>query len=71
VATRSTSARVSSGRGGSVFAEDGHEGLRECALGKHAAQQVGQPEGDEEGIGGRTRAEGARDEEVAYETEDA
>jgi hypothetical protein len=52
-------------------AEDGHEGLRERALGKHAAQQVGQAEGDEEGVGRHAGAEGARDDEVAHEAEDA
>jgi hypothetical protein len=52
-------------------AEDGHEGLRECALGKHAAQQVGQAEGDEEGVGHHAGAEGAGDDEVAHEAQDA
>jgi len=33
-----------------VFAENRHEGLRECALRKHATQQVRQLEGDKESV---------------------
>ena len=54
-----------------VFAEDGHEGLREGALGEQPAQQVGQLEGDEEGVGRQSGAERAGDDEVAHEAEDA
>jgi hypothetical protein len=36
---------------GLVFGQDGHEGLRERALGEQPAQQVGQAEGDIEGVG--------------------
>ncbi len=54
-----------------VFAEDRHERLRERALGEQAAQQVGQPERDEERIGRHARAEHARDQHVAHEGEDA
>jgi hypothetical protein len=54
-----------------VFAEDGHEGLREGALGEHPAQQVGELEGDEEGVGRHAGAEAAGDDEVADETENA
>ena len=54
-----------------VFRQDGHEGLRKRAFGKHAPQQVGQAEGDEEGVGRHAGPEGARDHEVAHEAEDA
>ncbi len=54
-----------------VFAENGHEGLRKRAFGEHTAQQVGQLEGDEEGIRRQPGAEGAGDDEVANETENS
>jgi hypothetical protein len=54
-----------------VFAEDRHEGLRESAFGEHPAQQVGQLEGDEEGVGRQAGAKGAGDDEIADETENA
>jgi hypothetical protein len=53
------------------LAEHRHEGLREGAFGKQAAQQVGQLEGDKEGVGEHAGPESARDHEVADKTEDA
>ena len=46
------------------------EGLREGTLGEQAPQQVGDAEGDEEGVGAEARAEGARDDEVAHVAQD-
>ena len=54
-----------------VFAEDGYERLRKRTLGKHPAQQVGQFEGDEEGIRRQTGAEGAGDDEISDEAENS
>ena len=54
-----------------VLAVAGDEGLSEGALGEHAAQQVGQLEGDEEGVGQCAGAENTRDDEVAHEAKDA
>ena len=54
-----------------VLGQDGHEGLGEGALGEQAAQQVGQLEGDEKGIGGDPGAEGAGDDGIAHEAENA
>jgi hypothetical protein len=51
-----------------VFGQDGNEGLRERSLGKQPAQQVGQAEGDEEGVGHHAGAEGPGDDEVADES---
>ncbi len=54
-----------------VFAEDGHEGLRKCPFGEHAAQQVGQLERNEEGIGRHARTEHPCDQHIAGEGQDA
>ena len=54
-----------------VLRKDRHEGLRERALGKQAAQQVGDAQGDEEGVGVDRRAEGPRDQKLADQTGDA
>ena len=51
--------------------ENRHEGLGKGAFGEHPAQQIGQAEGDEEGVGGEARTEGAGDHEVAHETQHA
>ena len=48
-----------------------HEGRVEGALGKQAAEQVREAEGDEEGVGDRPGAERGGDEDVADEAEDA
>jgi hypothetical protein len=52
-----------------VFAENRHKGLRESAFGKQPAQQVGQLEGDKEGVGEHPGTKGAGNHEVADETE--
>ena len=44
-----------------------HEGRGECPLGEDGAEMVGQPEGDEEGVGHRARAEHRRHDHVADE----
>jgi len=54
-----------------VFGEDGHEGLRERALGEQSAQQVGDAEGDEEGVGVDGRAKGPGDKKLADQAGDA
>ncbi|CFE02793.1 Uncharacterised protein [Bordetella pertussis] len=56
---------------GAGRAQDGHEGLRERAFGKQAAQQVGNTEGDPERIGQGARAERARHQDVAHQAGDA
>jgi hypothetical protein len=58
---------VALARGG----QDRHEGLRERALGKQPAQQVGDAEGDVEGVGGGAGAEGRGDQLLAHQTGDA
>ena len=45
--------------------EERHEGRVEGALGKQAAEEIGQALGDEEGIGHLARAQDARDQHVA------
>ena len=52
-----------------VFPENRNKGLRESAFRKQAAEQVGQPESNEKGVGQQSGAEGARDHEVADEPE--
>jgi hypothetical protein len=54
-----------------VFREDRHEGLGECPLGEQPSQQVGDPERDEKRVGGKARAECARDHHIANEAENA
>ena len=54
-----------------VFAEDRHEGLRKRALGKQAAQQVGQTGGDNIGVVFNARTEEARDQHVPHEGQNA
>ena len=56
---------------GLVFGQNRHEGLRKRALGEQPAQQVGDAEGDEEGVGVEPRAEDAGDDGVAHEAENA
>ena len=48
-----------------------HEGLRERALGEEAAQQVGNAEGDPEGVGQRIGAEEPRHQLLAHQAGDA
>ncbi len=50
---------------------DRHEGRVQPALAEHAAEHVGQAEGDEEGVRHRPRAQRARDQDVAHEAEEA
>ena len=72
VAVRSTSCLVSVFAAPvPVFRQQRDERLREGAFGEQPAQQVGQPEGDEEGVGHHAGAEGTGDDEVADEAEDA
>jgi len=54
-----------------VFTKDGYEGLGERAFGKHAAQQIGQLEGDEKYVGGQPGPEGAGNHEVPGEAENS
>lgn len=54
-----------------VLAQDGHESLREGTLRKHPAQQVGQFEGNEKGIGGQACAKSPGNDKVADKAEDA
>jgi len=54
-----------------VLREDGHEGDGERPLGKESPQQVRDPEGDEEGVRGKARAEEAGHNDIADESEDA
>ncbi|MNR11421.1 hypothetical protein D3C85_1277190 [compost metagenome] len=54
-----------------VLRQHRHEGLREGALGKNATQQIGQLEGDKEGVGGHAGAENTRDDGIAHEAEHA
>jgi len=54
-----------------VFGEDGHEGLRERALGEQAPQQVGQAERDVEGIGEIRGAEGGGKQAFTQQSGDA
>ena len=54
-----------------VLGEDGYKGLRERALGKQATQQVGDAEGDEEGVGVDRGAEGSGDQKLANQAGDA
>ena len=48
-----------------VFRQDRHEGLRERTLGKQAAQQVGDAEGNNEGVRVGAGAKGAREQAFA------
>jgi hypothetical protein len=48
-----------------VFGQDRHEGLRERAFGKQAAQQVGDAEGHDKGVGVGAGAKGAREQTLA------
>jgi hypothetical protein len=54
---------------GLVLRQDRHEGLGESAFGKDAPQQVGQLEGDDEGVRCHAGTEDARNERVANETQ--
>ena len=54
-----------------VFAENRHECLGKRTLREQAAQQVGQLECNEEGIGRHARTEYSGDQHVAHEREDA
>ncbi len=54
-----------------VFRQNRHEGLRKRAFGEQPPQQVGNLEGDEEGVGHHPRAECARDHRVADKPQDA
>ena len=56
-----------------VFAlrQDRHKSLRKRTLGEQAAQQIGNPERNEESIGIQTGAERAGDQELADEAGDA
>jgi len=56
---------------GLVLGEDGDERLGKSPFGEDAAQQVGQLEGDEKGVGGHAGAKGAGDDGVAHETQHA
>ena len=56
---------------GLVFGEHRHEGGGKGALGKQPAQEVGDLEGDEEGVGGGVGAEQPCQHQVAGETQDA
>ncbi|MNZ74757.1 hypothetical protein D3C78_932170 [compost metagenome] len=56
---------------GLVLGQDGDEGLGEGTFGEDAAQQVGQLERDEEGVGRHAGAEVARDYGVADESQHA
>ncbi len=72
VAMCSTKMRVSaSPRLDLILRQDRHEGLRKGAFGEDPPQQVGQLEGDEEGVGIQPGPERARDHDVAHESEDA
>ena len=53
---------------GLVFGQDRHEGLREGALGKQAAQQVGDAKRDNEGVGVGRLPEGAREQALAQQS---
>ena len=52
-----------------VFAKNGHESLREGAFREHPAQQVGQLEGDEKGVGRQSGAKSAGNDEIANKAE--
>ena len=54
-----------------VLGEDRHERLREGSFREQAPQQVRDPEGDEEGVGGQPSAEDRGDHRIADEAEDA
>ena len=54
-----------------IFRQHGHEGLGKGALGKHAAEQIGQAEGDEKRVGGGPGTEHPGDDEIADKTKDA
>ncbi len=56
---------------GTAFGQDGHKGLREGALGKQAAQQIGNAERHVEGVGGGAGPEGRGDQQLPNETGDA
>jgi hypothetical protein len=56
---------------GLVFGQDRHEGLRKRAFAEQAAQQVGQAEGDVEGVGIGGGAEGTGKQGVAQQAGDA
>ncbi len=56
---------------GLVLGQHRHEGGGERALGEQPPQQIGNAEGDEEGIGAGAGAEHARDDDVAHETQDS
>ena len=51
--------------------EQRHEGGRQGALGGQPAEQVGEAEGDDEGLGDRPGAEHRGDQDVAHETQHA
>ena len=51
--------------------QHGHERLAECAFGEQAAQQIGNAEGDVEGVGERTGAKSRRHEEFSHQPRDA
>ena len=53
-----------------IFRQDRHESLGEGPLGEHAAQQVGESEGDDEGVHLDAGAKGAGLNEVAHKTQD-
>ena len=46
-----------------------HEGLRKRSLREQPAQKIGEPKGDEKGVGLRRSTEGASNDDVAQESE--
>ncbi len=54
-----------------VFGENGDEGDGQRPFGEEPPEEVRDPEGDEEGVGGEARAEEAGHDRVPDQTEDA
>ncbi|MPM42526.1 hypothetical protein SDC9_89191 [bioreactor metagenome] len=54
-----------------VLPQYGDERLGECAFGEHAAEQVGQLEGNEKRVGCQSGAKCASDDEIANKAENS